>query len=46
MRLDKQKDTTKRLDNAKGSYKNGVKISLIISGLRDLKNEIRQMSKN
>ena len=36
----------KRLDNTKGSYKNAVKISLIISRLRDLKNEIRQMSKN
>ena len=34
------------LDNKKGIYKNGVKVSLIKSGLRDLKNEITQMSKN
>ena len=31
------------LDNTKGTYKNGVKVSLIKSGLRDLKNEIKQM---
>ena len=34
------------LDNTKGTYKNGVKVSLIKSGLRDLKNEIKQMSDN
>ena len=34
------------LDNTKGTYKSGVKVSLIRSGLRDLKNEIEQMSEN
>ena len=34
------------LDNTKSTYKNGIKVSLIRSGLRDLKNEIKQMSKN
>ena len=36
----------KRLDNTKGTYKNGVKVTLIKSGLRDLKNEIKKMSEN
>ena len=34
------------LDNTKGTYKNGVKVNLIKCGLRDLKNEIKHMSKN
>ena len=34
------------LDNTKGPYTNGVKVSLIKSGLRDLKNKIKQMSEN
>ena len=34
------------LVNTKGAYKNGAKESLIKSGLRYLKNEIKQMSKN
>ena len=34
------------LDNTKGTYKNGIKVNLIKSGLRDLKNEIKQMSEN
>ena len=34
------------LDNAKGTYKNGVKVNLIKSGLRDLKTEIKHMSEN
>ena len=34
------------LNNTKNTYKNGVKLTLIRSGLRDLKNEIRKMSKN
>ena len=34
------------LFDTRDSYKNGVKVSLIKSGLRDLKNEIKQMSKN
>ena len=34
------------LDNTKGTYKNAVKVSLIKSRLRDLKNEIKQMSEN
>ena len=29
------------LDNAKGTYKNRVKVTLIKSGLKDLKNEIK-----
>ena len=33
-------------DNTKGTYKNGVKVNLIKSGLRDLKNEIKHMSEN
>ena len=34
------------LDNTKGTYVSLVKVTLIKSGLRDFKNEIRQMSKN
>ena len=34
------------LDNAKGTYVNGVRVILIKSGLKDLKNEIRQMSQD
>ena len=34
------------LFDTRGSYKNGVKVSLIKSGLRDLKNETRQMPNN
>ena len=34
------------LDSTKSTYKNGVKVSLIKSGLRDLKNEIKQMFEN
>ena len=34
------------LDNTKGTYRNGVKVSLIKIGLRDLKNKIKQMSEN
>ena len=34
------------LGNTKGAYKNKAKVSLIKSGLRYLKNEIKQMSKN
>ena len=34
------------LDNTKGTYKKVVKVSLIKSRLRDLKNEIKQMSEN
>ena len=34
------------LFNARGTYKNGVKVTLITGGLRDLKNESKQMSEN
>ena len=34
------------LDNTKGIYVNGVRVILIKSGLKDLKNEIRQMSQD
>ena len=34
------------LSNARSTYKNGVKVSLIKSGLRDLRNEIKQMFEN
>ena len=34
------------LDGTKITYRNGVKVSLIKSGLRDLKNETKQMSEN
>ena len=34
------------LDNTKVTYKNGAKVSLIKDGLRDLRNEIRKMSKS
>ena len=34
------------LDNTKGTYVNGVRVILIKSGLKDLKNEIRQMSED
>ena len=34
------------LDNTKGTCENGVKVSLIKSGLIDLKNEIKQVSEN
>ena len=34
------------LDNTKSTYVNGIKVSLIKSALRDLKNEIKQMPKD
>ena len=34
------------VDNTKSTYKNGVKVSLIKSGLRDLQVEVKQMSEN
>ena len=34
------------LENTRNTYKNGVKVSLVKSGLRDFKNEVKQMSKN
>ena len=34
------------LDNTKSTGKNGVKVNLIKSGLKDFKNEIKQMSEN